>query len=83
LYLGLDHLLDLVRLREAVCPQFGVCQLSIDGYLEPALSRGNEIQGLQQYEKYLAWRTERGDIEKLSGWLAGEPSIRYFDNAGV
>ncbi len=38
---------------------------------------------LPQYEKYLAFRTERGDIAKLVGWLVGEPSIRYFDNAGV
>ena len=37
----------------------------------------------QHYEKYLAWRTERGDLEKLVGWIAGEPSIRYFDNVGV
>ncbi len=37
----------------------------------------------QQYQKYLAWRTERGDMEKLMGWLSGEPSIRYFDNVGV
>ena len=37
----------------------------------------------QQYEKYLGWRVERGDIETLGGWLAGEPNIRYFDNAQV
>ncbi len=37
----------------------------------------------QHYEKYLAWRTERGDLEKLGGWLTGEPSIRHFDNMGV
>lgn len=37
----------------------------------------------QQYEKYLAWRVERGDIEKLMGWLVGEPSIRYYKNEGV
>ena len=37
----------------------------------------------QQYEKYLAWRTERGDLEKLAAWLTGEPSIRYFDNAQI
>ncbi len=37
----------------------------------------------QHYEKYLAWRTERGDLEKLGGWLTGEPSIRHFDNLGV
>ena len=37
----------------------------------------------QHYEKYLAWRTERGDLDKLVGWILGDPSIRYFDNVGV
>ena len=37
----------------------------------------------QHYEKYLAWRTERGDLDKLVGWIQGDPSIRYFDNVGV
>jgi quinol monooxygenase YgiN len=32
-----------------------------------------------QYEKYLAWRTERGDIDALVGMIDGEPSIRFFD----
>ena len=36
-----------------------------------------------QYEKYLGWRTERGDMEKLTGWVAGPPSIRSFDGVGV
>lgn len=35
------------------------------------------------YEKYLAWRTERGDIENLASMLEGEPSIRYFDHIGA
>ena len=37
----------------------------------------------EQYEKYIGWRTERGDIAKLAGWMTGPPSIRHFDNAGV
>ena len=37
----------------------------------------------QHYEKYLAWRTERGDVEKLAAFLAGEPSTRYYDNAQI
>ena len=37
----------------------------------------------QHYEKYLAWRTERGDLENLVGWTQGDPSIRFFDHAGV
>lgn len=32
-----------------------------------------------QYEKYLAWRTETGLMEALGPFLAGAPSIRYFD----
>jgi quinol monooxygenase YgiN len=33
----------------------------------------------QHYETYLAWRQQRGDLEKLAGALDGPPSIRYFD----
>ena len=36
-------------------------------------------QSRADYESYLAWRTERGDIDKLGAMLAGPPSIRYFD----
>ena len=32
-----------------------------------------------QYEKYLGWRQETGFVDKLGGFLAGPPSIRYFD----
>ena len=31
------------------------------------------------YEKYLAWRTETGLMDKLGAALSGPPSIRYFD----
>ena len=31
------------------------------------------------YEKYLAWRGERGDLEKLMDLIQGEPVIRFFD----
>jgi quinol monooxygenase YgiN len=33
----------------------------------------------KDYENYLAWRQQRGDIDKLAGLLAGPPSIRYFN----
>jgi quinol monooxygenase YgiN len=33
----------------------------------------------QHYENYLAWRQQRGDLDKLAEALAGPPSIRYFD----
>ena len=35
----------------------------------------------QHHEKYLAWRTETGVMEKLGSMLAGPPSIRYFEKA--
>jgi len=37
----------------------------------------------QHYEKYIAWRQQRGDLDKLAGALAGPPSIRYFDLTDV
>ena len=35
------------------------------------------------YEKYLAWRTETGDLDKLLGMLVGQPSFRFFNHVGV
>ena len=37
----------------------------------------------QQHEKYVSWRVDRGDIDKMMVWLAGEPHMSYFDNVGV
>ncbi len=37
----------------------------------------------EHYEKYLAWRTETGFMDKMVSMLAGEPSIRYFDVVDV
>lgn len=33
------------------------------------------------HEKYLAWRTETGVMDKIGSMLAGPPSIRYFERA--
>jgi quinol monooxygenase YgiN len=30
------------------------------------------------YENYMAWRTERGDIEKIASLLASPPNLRYL-----
>ena len=35
------------------------------------------------YERYLAWRTDRGDLNALGAMPASEPRIRYFDYFGV
>ncbi len=37
----------------------------------------------EHYEKYLAWRAERGDLEALAALLSYEPSIRYFDSFAI
>lgn len=31
------------------------------------------------YDKYLAWRQETGVVDQLGGFLAGPPSIRYYE----
>ena len=35
------------------------------------------------YEKYLAWRTETGVMEKLGAMLDEPPIIRFADNTGA
>ncbi len=37
----------------------------------------------KHYEDYIAWRTERGDMDILATMMAGEPSFRFFDYLGV
>ena len=34
----------------------------------------------EHYEKYLAWRQERGDLDALGALLAAPPSIRFFSD---
>ena len=33
------------------------------------------------YEKYFAWRQERGDLDTLGSFLAAPPNLRYFSTA--
>ena len=37
----------------------------------------------EHHQRYLAWRTETGFIDKFMSMLAGEPSIRYYDEVGA
>ena len=58
------------------------CQgLDIYGNLEDS---GNLVfyerwDSRDHYQKYLAWRTETGAVEKLSAKLTGPPNIRYYE----
>lgn len=31
------------------------------------------------YQKYSAWRTEKGDMDKIGTMTAGPPNIRYYE----
>ncbi len=35
------------------------------------------------HEKYMAWRTETGVMDKIGTMFAGPPSIRYFERIDV
>jgi quinol monooxygenase YgiN len=37
----------------------------------------------EAHQKYMAWREERGDMERLGQGLAGPPKTRYFDDVNV
>ncbi len=57
----------------------------IDAYFNTA-DTGNMVlvehwDSQAQFEKYLAWRTETGVMDRLAAMLAGPPSIRYFERA--
>ena len=38
-----------------------------------------EWETREDHQKYAAWRTETGFVERLSSMLSGPLSIRYFD----
>lgn len=35
------------------------------------------------YERYFAWRSERGDLDTLGSLLAGPPTVRFLDDTGA
>jgi quinol monooxygenase YgiN len=47
------------------------------------LMRVEQWDTREAYEKYLGWRTERGDMETIGAMVASEPKIRFFDYFGV
>lgn len=42
-----------------------------------------EWDSKEHHQKYMAWRTERGDIEKLGALLSAPPSIRYLEMTDI
>jgi quinol monooxygenase YgiN len=76
---------DLFLLLKELGPgtqAFGGC-LSYD-ILKDINNSGNVVfieqwQSMASYEKYNAWRTETGVMERLGAFLAGAPSIAFCE----
>ncbi|HIF51363.1 MAG TPA: antibiotic biosynthesis monooxygenase [Thiotrichaceae bacterium] len=49
------------------------CELVLVEYWETA----------EHHQKYAAWRTETGDMDKIAATLAEPPSIKHFDGVDV
>jgi len=41
------------------------------------------LESRAHHEKYIAWRTETGVMEKLGAMFVGDVRIRYFRNIGL
>ena len=59
------------------CISIDVCN-SDDNFVIVAKWESREHQ-----EKYMAWRTEQGTLEKLGEMLSSGPSFRYFDQLDI
>ena len=77
---------DMIELLRAILPDtrardgFVGIELQQDQDKPETLVLIERWRSRADYEAYLAWRTERGDLDKLGAMLAGPPSIRYFDS---
>ena len=40
-------------------------------------------QSQEHYQKYFAWRTENGSMNAFGAYLAGPPTVRYFNRQDV
>ena len=64
---------------------------SFDGCIRVELHTEEQSQGTifmfeewekkENYENYLAWRGERGDMEKLMQFVDTAPTVRFFNQA--
>jgi len=81
-----DKAEDIVSFISAIVPD----TRTFDGFEGITLHRSQDdpdhLLLLEAWEsrahhgKYLAWRTDRGDLATIVGMLAGSPTIRYFDD---
>ena len=60
-----------------------VCNVYVDQDDPTRLSIVETFTSRAHYDRYMAWRGERGDLEPLGGMLAGPPVARFFDDTGA
>lgn len=75
---------DLLNFLTAALPdtrQFaGFIDISIQSELQSnKVIFYSQWQQVSNYQNYLAWRTEKGDLNILSQMLNSPPNIRYFE----
>ena len=60
-----------------------VCNVYVDQDDPTRLSIVETFTSRAHYDRYMAWRGERGDLDALGGMLAGPPAVRFFDETGA
>jgi quinol monooxygenase YgiN len=78
-------MIDFLKEVISATRSFDGCQ-DINVYLEDNGERVVMVEhwdSKSHYEKYLAWRTETGVMDKLGSMLAEAPIIRFADNTGA
>ena len=79
---SVDELIDI--LNNKIFPDTRTYDGFIDIYIIQDQDNPNTIflveewESKSNYDSYLQWRTERGDIDTLVSFLTGPPTIRYF-----
>jgi len=80
---------DLLDVLKQILPDTRNYEGFMDIYVIQNQDSPNDITLVEEweskphYEKYLQWRTETGDFDKLGSFLTGPPSIKYFDKKDV
>lgn len=59
------------------------CQVYVDQDDPTRFSIVETFASRAHYERYFAWRQERGDLDSLGELLSGPPAIGFFDDIGA
>jgi len=80
---NVDELIDI--LNNDIFPDTRLYEGFIDVYIIQDQDSPNTIllveewESKSNFESYLQWRTERGDMDKIVSLLTDPPAIRYFN----